>query len=256
MDEHRWPDPDRSRSCRSERTDRVRCQQPNTAEIAVLKIIDPFDSLDISNHLYTLAKDPNIDGIVLLIHSYGGAFISFFLVHDMIKKVSTIKPVISYIVGGALSCGYLIVSASDYIIAHQGAEIGFIGSYLEVSRYKKPKITGNIKSELQVEVFTDCKLKEIFSPYASNLTDEQRAYVQKLTVSAGERFKKTIAQNRELNIENSHEWADGKYFQAPEALELNLIDKVGTFFDVEEIMLKLLKDRNPKGNDFLSFTIL
>ena len=56
-------------------------------------------------------------------------------------------------------------------------------------------------------------------------------------------FCSEVAESRNLSLHQQHEWAEGKIFSGNQAYKLNLIDKIGSFSDAEDIIGCLIKKR-------------
>lgn len=196
------------------------------------------------NDLQNAANNPNIHGVLLLIDNYGGSTGNYSALHDMVKKVTTFKPVVGLVIGNAFSGGYWVASACDYLICPSCSELGSIGSLYEITKYKDPKLTGNLEAHLEVEVVTAGEYKGLTHPHKA-WSDKQRAFIKAHTDKMYMLFAKSVAQNRNLSMDNYHEWADAKVFLSPEALELGLVDEIGTIFEAEDKLRELITARNP-----------
>lgn len=192
-----------------------------------------------------VTKNPEILGALLIIDNRGGAVPIFSALHDLIKKMSSLKPVVGLVIGSALSCGYLLASATDYIIAHSISEIGGIGIIYRVERYKDAKITGELEAGLEVEIFNAGEHKAIEDPFCTGISEQHKEYIKKGVNSAYAHFLQLIATNRGLDVAACASWAEGNRFFAPEALEIGLIDEIGTIFEAEEKLKSLICTRNP-----------
>ena len=95
--------------------------------VALFYLNEEIDFKKTMMDLVAIAKDKSIHGILLIIDSSGGSATKFGTLYDLVKRITQIKPVIILIEGVAMSGGYLLATAGDYIIAHQGSEIGSIG---------------------------------------------------------------------------------------------------------------------------------
>lgn len=213
-------------------------------KVAIIYLTDPIDFKKATLNLIDAAKNNEIQGIILIIHSFGGESDLFSGLHDTIREVATIKPVIALITGSALSGGYLIASAANYVIANSGSEIGNIGVIHIVQRYKDPEIISDIKAKLEVEVFHAGKFKGMQNTYAKELTSDDRKYIKERLNKVYEQFVRTIGRNRKISLENYKLWSEGQWFLGKEAAELGLIDKVGTWFDAEREILARISTRN------------
>lgn len=215
-------------------------------KVAIIEITDSSDFKKTNLSLIDAAKNNTISGIILIIDSGGGSIGPYSVLHDLIKKITTTKPIIALILGDALSGGYLIASATNYIIAHNGSGIGSIGIFCEIRRYKETtQKTNEIEAQMTIEVFKAGKFKTIYHPYEKDLSDAEKNYIKEGLDKAYQTMKKIIASNRNLDLEHSTEWAEGKIFFAAEALELGLIDEIGTCFDAENKIIELISQRKP-----------
>ena len=66
-------------------------------------------------------------------------------------------------------------------------------------------------------------------------------YLQKLSDNTYAQFIKDVAQSRNLSAKDFAKWADGKIFTGTQALELKLIDQLGTLQDGIDVIKKLAK---------------
>jgi len=215
------------------------------SRIAIFNICESFDCKKTSLNLIDAAKNNNIDGIIVLIDSCGGAASSFAVCYDLLKEISSIKPVVALVLSEALSCGYLLASPAHYIIAHTLSRIGGIGVYCEVRRDKELKVTGEVESQMTVNLFKAGEFKTIYHPYEKELAEHERAYIQNSLIKSYQLFKNIVASNRNLDLDDANRWAEGKTFNTKEALSLGLIDQIGNFFDAEQKIIELIKEAYP-----------
>lgn len=220
------------------------------ALFVVIQLDDSSLFKEVKSQLIKSYQNDSIQGVLLVLNSSGGKFSSFSVISDLVQKIRQIKPVITIIDGCALSGGYLLASATDYIFAYSGSDIGSIGAFVEVERQRNEKLVANksnqIEAELSHELFFAGEYKVLFHPYAPTLTNNQRAFIQEQLNKTYENFLKVVASNRGLSLENYKEWAEGKRFIAPHAKEIGLIDEIGTVFDAEKKIFELICKRNPE----------
>lgn len=224
-------------------------QQPLRApRIALITINDDINFFQVSQHLVDIAKNPTFDGAILIINNNGGSLGSFSVIHDLIKKVSKTKPIVAVVGQGALSCGYLIASVTQYIFAHTLSDIGGIGVILQVNRYKQMKIKENdLEADMQVNLLYAGEFKVDTHVFAKDLSDEQKKGLQDNLNFSYNQIVTMVAENRNLKRDAYKEWAEGKKFLAPRALELGLIDQIGTIFDAEEKVREFVVKKNPQA---------
>ena len=145
-------------------------------------------------------------------------------------------PVYIHIMDIAASGGYYIALAGDQIIAHPTSLIGSIGVIALKLNLK------NLMDKVGVdwEVIKSGDKKDFMSPFRS-LTDEERKLFQNTIDHFHARFVNIISENRtQLNLDQVRGLADGRVFTSKQAMNLNLIDKIGYISDtVKAIKLKL-----------------
>ncbi len=212
--------------------------------VAIIYITDDMDFKTTILNLVDAAKAPEILGIILIVDNHGGRTAQFSMLHDSIKKISALKPIIS-LVTVALSGGYMVASATNYIIAHRCADIGSIGVMMEVSRFRDPIMKNNgIETKYTMEIFKAGEYKGVYNAHNQELSEKERVYIQNDIDKAYTEFKKMVAEDRNLNLEESDLWAEAQNFIAHEALSRGLIDEIGTIFEAETKILELIRDRH------------
>lgn len=185
-------------------------------------------------------NDPNCKGIVLDIDSGGGQVSGTPEFHDYLLNFP--KPVVAYTDGMMCSAAYYIGSASDFIIANKRADhIGSIGTMLSFIDW-----TGYYEKE-GAKVITE---------YATKSTEKNRAFEELLKGNA----ELIIAEELDPINEDFH--ADvkaarpgvnekvfaGATWNAENALELNLIDSIGTLQDAIDKAFELSKANKTSTN--------
>ena len=124
----------------------------------------------------------------------------------------------------AASGGYLMASTADRIIAAPFAIIGSIGVLLQMPNFRRLLAEKGI----DFEQLTAGKYKRTLTLFGEN-TDEDREKVQQELIEVHELFKRQIAELRPaIDLEKV---ATGEYWYRSQALELNLIDEIGTSDD-------------------------
>ena len=214
-------------------------------KVRSLYLADNLDFKQVIKDLVAAGKDPEIAGIILFIDNNGGDTGSFSVLHDLIKKIADMKPMVSLIGSSALSGGYWVSTAADYLIAHSCSDIGSIGVYSSVTKLKKPKQIVDVEAEMEVELFIAGEFKALWHQYGKDLSEKQRTYIQSHVDTIYKKFLDIVVENRRLDLSNSKEWAEGKCFIAEQALSLGLIDEIGTVFEAEKKILELIKLKNP-----------
>jgi protease-4 len=187
---------------------------------------------DYIKSLESFFKEPKIKAILINMESGGGAAGTSQAIFEEIKELKKkhVKPVIVFAENICASGAYYIACAADSIIAAPSSFIGSIGVYIPhpelrefIEQYKiKYNITKTGTYKAAGNMFTDD-------------TPEQKEMFQSLTDDTYAQFIKDVAASREkLSLKNADEWAQGRIFTGNQALNLGLIDKIGSLTMVEQ----------------------
>jgi len=194
----------------------------------------------IFSRLERAAADPGIRGIILKIDTPGGeGTASDIIYHEIMRyRERTGRPIVALMMGLATSGGYYVAAACDYIIAHPTTLTGSIGVI---------GILPNIKGILQrvgikINVFKSGKMKDAGSPYR-DMTDEEKQSFQRQIDAFHEKFVQVVYGNRKqhLTLDEVKKLADGRVYNATEALGLKLIDEIGYYEAALKKVLALAK---------------
>ncbi len=204
-----------------------------------------INSNDFVQALHAFVYNPEIAIIVITINSGGGASGSGSVLYNEIKKLKQIKPIIVLVENICLSAAYYAAAGADYIIAPSMSAVGSIGVWLEVEKHTDVKFDTKVYTgNSHFDVIYAGLQKVMTHPDAEPLTPEQRAVIQERINNLYDIFCNDIATARGLNLENRAQWAEGKIFSGPQALEIGLIDSVGTYSNVIEKIREILQRRN------------
>ncbi len=177
-------------------------------------------------------RDSSVKALVLRIDSPGGTVAASQAIAENIKKFKekTKKPVIVSMGDVAASGGYYISLHADKIIAHAGTTTGSIGVIaLLLSVEELLKNLG-----IQPEIFKSGKYKDLFRGLRP-LTDEERTLLQQYVDEFYEQFVNAVAEGRKLPAEKVRELATGQPYTGSQALQLGLIDQLGSLYDAIQI---------------------
>jgi len=142
----------------------------------------------------------------------------------------------------AASGGYYIAMAGDTIVGHPTSLTGSIGVIAV-----KVNVEGLLhKVGVDWEVVKSGEKKDFLSPLRP-LTDEERKLFQFTIDSFHNRFVGIIAENRHnLELAKVAILADGRVYNAEQALEAGLIDKIGYLDDTVSLIKEDLHLSDPK----------
>lgn len=183
-------------------------------------------------------KSSRIKAVVIVINSGGGDASSSEKLADGIIKLRTKKPVFAVIEGLGASGAYWMASAANKIYAMRTSLVGSIG-VIGIN----PDVSGLMdKLGVKIEIMKVGEYKDMLTPFAPT-TDEAKEKYTRILENSYAVLKGSISKNRSMTPENLELSANGEIFSSQRALELGLIDKVGTF---EEALGDLTKTYNLK----------
>ena len=133
------------------------------------------------------------------------------------------KPVVVSSASVNASAAYEISSQADYIYTAKTTAIGAIGTVMQVT-----DLSGLMeKLGISVDNVTSADSKD--SSYGTRpLTEEERAYYQDQVDQINETFIQTVAEGRDMPVEDVRALATGLTFTGMTAVENGLADEIGT----------------------------
>ena len=183
-------------------------------------------------------NDKKIKGILLRINSPGGTVTSSDIIYHEIKSFKeryNVKVYVS-VVDVAASGGYYIAMAGDSIMAHPTSLVGSIG--VLALKINLEGLMGKVGVEW--EVVKSSEKKDFMSPFRP-LTKEERTLFQETIDSYYNRFVDVVVLNRSrLDARAVKILADGRVYNARQALEKYLVDSIGYLQDIVKLAKKEL----------------
>jgi protease-4 len=180
----------------------------------------PRGTQSLLNDVKAADQNPNIRSMVLVIDSPGGQVAGTDLLAEAIRNSST--PVVAFVDGLAASAAYWIISGADKIIASSDLDrIGSIGTMLMVEDLRPALEHLGVKFHEVYAALSTEKNKD-FNQVLDGNYDQYRKNVLDVINS---KFLSTVKAYRP-NLDEST--LTGKIFFASQAIELGLIDQIGT----------------------------
>jgi protease IV len=176
------------------------------------------------SHLRKAEKDPLVKAVVLQLDSPGGSVTASDVLYNEIRlfKERTGRKVVAVMMDVAASGGYYIALAADVILAHPTTVTGSVGVV-----FVRPKVAGLMeKVGVGVEVSKSGKDKDIGSPFRATTAEEERIF-QAMTDQLAKRFLDLVRANRRLEPAPLAAVSTARVYLAEEALDLNLVDRIG-----------------------------
>ncbi len=176
--------------------------------------------------LQSAREDRNIKAVVLRINSPGGSALTSDLIWREVEKTATEKPVVVSISDVAASGGYYIATPATYIIAQPTSITGSIGVFGTLPNASELAQQWGVSSY----TLSTHERSATYSPLRP-LSDSFRAELTEGIEQTYQTFLERVASGRSMSIESVDAIAQGRVYLAPKALELGLIDEIGTLDD-------------------------
>jgi protease-4 len=170
-----------------------------------------------------IRDDKDVKAVVLRINSPGGSALESELIYQQLIKLKKDYPLVISMGGTAASGGYYISCAGDYIIADPGTltgSIGVIGLIPETVGLGK-KI--GVRSQT-IKYGKFAGAFNLFESYDSALIES----LKRNSTGTYNEFQQRVMSCRNITPEQIESVAEGRIFNAEDALENNLIDEIGT----------------------------
>jgi len=171
--------------------------------------------------------DPNVIAILLMVDSPGGGVTASDVIYEKLVafKQSGIggRKVVALMRDLAASGGYYISAAGDKIVAHRTTITGSIGVLISMANFK------GLGDKIGIKDVTikSGKNKDMLNPLREP-TAEETNILQAAVMDMYDRFVSVVARSRGMEAAKVRPLADGRIYTATQALDLNLIDEIGS----------------------------
>ncbi len=210
------------------------------------------DATKYAEKLYNFSNDSTIQAIYIIINSHGGFTGSSFALHEEIKKIKVKKPVVAFAENDCLSGAYLVAAAASKVVAAPASAIGSIGTYRKIEKYHDLEFKNNgYLGKAAIDYVYAGKDKVFLFRDAPELSEEQRKIVQDSVNNSYNLFCQKVAETRNIPLDQSSNWAEGKCHDSSVALEYKLIDEVGCYSDALDKVKELLKARGSEVGEIV-----
>jgi protease-4 len=197
-------------------------------------------AIEIRKALYEAANDDSIKAVVLRVDSPGGSAVASEIILDATRRVKAKKPFVVSMGDVAGSGGYYVACAADTIFADASTitgSIGVVGGKL-VTTGAWEKIGIHFKEYKRGENAGMMGSSSVFSPSERTkvqgwMDEVYGVFKGHVTASRGKRLKKPL-----------DELAGGRVYTGQQALELGLVDKIGTMQDAIEFIAAQAKTKD------------
>jgi len=175
-------------------------------------------------------RDDQVVGLILRIDSPGGSVTASDMMHTEVRRFRARRPdvpVLALIEGTGASGAYYLAVGAEEIYAHPTSVTGSIGVIVPAF-----SIAGTMaKLGITAEMITSGPFKDMASPFEP-LDPEDLAILQRIVNEFYETFITVVDQGRpNLSIEEVRRLADGRVYTGQQAVDLGLVDGLGTVYD-------------------------
>jgi len=172
------------------------------------------------------AADPNVRGIMLSLDSPGGTVAGTRELAQEVAAAAAVKPVHGFAEDMAASAAYWVISQATKITANPTALVGSIGTYTVIHDLSAMASQQGIK----VHVVRAGEMKGAGTP-GTEVTPAQIAEMQRTIDALNAHFLQGVQDGRKMTAEMVKLLNDGRVHVGSAALDLKLIDAVGSYDD-------------------------
>ena len=181
------------------------------------------------------AEDPDIRAVVVRMNTPGGSAAASEELGQEIRNLRDRgKPVVVSMADMAASGGYWVACYADRIVASPGSMTGSIGVIFQHANLSELYE----KLGIEFETITSGAFKDMGSSDRP-LTDDERRIMQAMLDDIFDQFVAVVAEGRDMSTEEVLEVADGRIFTGRQALELGLVDQLGSYHDALDLAAEL-----------------
>lgn len=188
------------------------------------------DLADVDTALALAEADPQVDTVLLDIHSPGGSVTGTPETAARVARMRETKEIHAFTSTLCCSAAYYIASQADVIASAPSAIVGSIGVYLAIIDQSRALELEGIK----VELIKAGRLKAMGASFKP-VTDEERAFLQAGVDRIHADFRKAVTTLREVQTADM----EGQWFDGSEAHSKKLVD-VLTSASIDEYAAALL----------------
>lgn len=197
----------------------ISATSPASAERVIPALKDAFES-------------GNVKQVILAIDSPGGAPVEAERISQAISALRARhpKPVVAAISNIGASAAYMIALHTDRILAGKYSLVGSIGAVIAPWQVNRAMD----KLGVSQRVYASGRLKSFLNPFIP-VSPEAENKAQELVDRAGGTFLSELVQARGRKLKTGVDYGTGEVWSGAEAMELGLIDTVGTIDDLTTV---------------------
>lgn len=182
-----------------------------------------------------VVEERKFPALLLRIDSPGGTVGDSQEIYDALARLQEKIKIVASFGNISASGGVYIGMGAQHIIANPGTITGSIGVIIRGNNLER------LLDKLGVSFKTikSGPYKDILA-FDRELTDAEQNILQQLIDTTYEQFIATVARSRNLPIDTVRSFADGRIFSGEQALELGVVDRLGTEEDARRWTAELV----------------
>jgi protease-4 len=185
---------------------------------------------DVVEQIEAADEDEDVEALLVELNTPGGEIVP----SDDIRRAAAEfdGPTVAYATDRCASGGYWIASGCDELWAREASLVGSIGVV-----GSRPNAKGLAdKLGISYEQFTAGEYKDAGVPLRE-IQEEEREYLQGIVDGIYEQFVETVSEGRDMDTNTIRE-TEGRVYLGTDALEIGLVDALGTESDVKNRLSK------------------
>jgi protease-4 len=168
-------------------------------------------------------EERKFPALLLRIDSPGGVVGDSQEVYEALKRLRNKVKIVASFGNISASGGVYIGMGAEHIVANPGTITGSIGVILRGNNLERLLD----KVGVSFKVVKSGPYKDILS-FDRELTEPEKNILQDLIDTSYQQFVQTVAEARNLTVETVRSFADGRIFTGQQALELGIVDRLGS----------------------------
>lgn len=184
-----------------------------------------------------IRKDDSVKAVVLRVNSPGGSVLASEKIKGELDLLRENVPVIASYGNYAASGGYWISANSDYIFSNATTLTGSIGVFSMI-----PDLSKTVKDKLHINItpvnsHSHSDMMGLMRP----LDNMETAYMQASVEKIYDKFTSLVSKGRNMTVSDVDEVAQGRVWTGADALEIGLVDQIGTLEDAVNYAAKTIE---------------
>ncbi|MBR4756351.1 MAG: signal peptide peptidase SppA [Bacteroidales bacterium] len=195
-------------------------------------IVEEDDPNNISGERFAsiiskVRADSAVKAVVLRVNSPGGTVLAASKIKEEIDLTRAVKPVVASYGGYAASGGYWISNSCDHIFSDATTLTGSIGCFSAIPEFGKTVKDIAHVNITPVKSHKHSDMLSLMRPFDAEETASMQEYVDDIYTN----FVNIVAEGRDMTYEAVDEIAQGRVWTGSDALNIGLVDEIGTLED-------------------------